>query len=72
MDQTDVAVTAGFIAAPISAVLLWRLTGWSGWIAMPVGAIGGFLAVAVIVYVGIGLLGRHADSGKDADREDRT
>ncbi|MEM9282170.1 MAG: hypothetical protein AAGA96_10105 [Verrucomicrobiota bacterium] len=66
MDQTDVAVTAGFVVgAPVGAVGLHSLTEWSRWIAFPVGGLAGFLLMTVIVFLGIELLGRRKNSSGD-------
>jgi hypothetical protein len=64
VDQTEVAVCAGFIAAPISAVVLRGITGWPLWAAVPLGLIGGFLGATVAVYVAIGILGKRAERKK--------
>jgi hypothetical protein len=65
MEQTDFAVYAGIIAAPIAVVVLSRVTGWSYWLTAPIGAVGGFLATTIAIYVLIGLIGKHAEKKTD-------
>jgi len=49
MDQTDIAVNIGMIAGgPLSAIFLKNLTGWSGWIAYPLGYIIGFIVFTIL------------------------
>jgi len=54
-DQTDVAVTCGFIAACPGAVALHKFTGASKLIAYPVGALAAFFLVALLVYIVLSL-----------------
>jgi hypothetical protein len=65
MDQTDVAVYSGIIAAPSFCVLLKKVTGWSLWAIVPVGAVGGFFGTAIAVYILIGIIGKRAERRKN-------
>jgi hypothetical protein len=69
MDQTDAAVYAGVIAAPVSVVVLRALAGWSLWVALPIGAVGGFFGTAIAVYLLIELIGKRAEGRDDANRK---
>lgn len=66
-DQTDIAVSIGLIAAVFGAVVFKGLTGLTGWISYPLGALLGFVMVAVTVFILIGiagtLFGRQAPGG---------
>lgn len=64
MDQTSVAVYAGVIAAPSVAMVLRKITGWSYWAVVPLGAMGGFVVVTLAVYLLIGSIGKRAGRKK--------
>ncbi len=58
MDQTSIAVTFGLLCAPAGGIVTKKLTGWSGWVALPIGAISSFLMITVSTYLLVGLIGK--------------
>lgn len=70
MDQSDVAATAGFIGAPITAALLAKVTDWPVWVTVPVGLVGGFVLSVVVVLLAVEIAARIIGSKRGGNGDD--
>jgi large-conductance mechanosensitive channel len=68
-DQTDVAIMGGFISLGIGAIAFQKLTGITGWIAYPIGAIIGFLIVSIFIFFAISLLAKLMPGGNNENKD---